>query len=65
MQGGEGLVLGDGEIRSLYRVLKTHEGELDEDGTNLVKRIEKYLFERLTIEELEGLQRKRSGEQGA
>jgi hypothetical protein len=49
------LALDPREQEELYVVLKPREGELPPVLTGLVRRIEKELFQRLTIEEMERL----------
>lgn len=50
-----GLSLDAGEEEALYVMLKAREDRLPEPLHALLRRLEKALFERLTIEELEGL----------
>jgi hypothetical protein len=49
------VVLSEKEVEELYVLLRPRETELDEALQGLLQRIEKSLFERLTIEEIEGL----------
>ena len=41
----------------LYLFLKSREAELDEHMSNLVSEIEGYLYDRLSIEEMENLEK--------
>ena len=52
------LPLDEGETVGIYRVLRSLEGSgaLSPDLLRLLRRIEKLLYERLTIQELEGLE---------
>lgn len=50
-----GVVLTDDEEDELYVILKPRESELEGDLEALLRRIEKSLFGRLTIEEIEKL----------
>ncbi len=49
------ITLTESELKSLYVQLKRVEGQLGEDMRRLLIRIEKALYEKLTIEELEEL----------
>jgi hypothetical protein len=49
------ITLAESELKSLYVQLKRVEGQLGEDMCRLLLRIEKALYEKLTIEELERL----------
>jgi hypothetical protein len=51
----QGVELTAKEEEELYILLKPRELDLDEPLQGLLQRIEKSLFERLTIEEIEGL----------
>ena len=50
------------EEEELYVVLKPREGLLSASMEELLRRVEKSLFERLTIEELEKLHQRFAGE---
>jgi hypothetical protein len=50
-----GVQLSEPEEEALYVVLKPREERLSEPLLGLLRRVEKVLFDRLTIEELEGL----------
>ena len=50
-----GVQLSEPEEEELYVVLKPREERLAEPLRGLLRRVEKVLFDRLTIEELEGL----------
>ncbi len=52
------LPLDEGETVGIYRILRSLEGggSLGPDMLRLLRRIEKLLYERLTIQELEGLE---------
>jgi hypothetical protein len=50
-----GIVLSDKEEEELYVILKPRESELGESLDALLTRIEKALFDRITIEEIEKL----------
>ena len=52
---GSGLALKPGEIIELYRVLKQYEEDIGSQLVGLVGRIERALYERLSIEELESI----------
>lgn len=56
------LTLDPREQEELYVVLKPREGTLPPVLTGLVRRIEKELFQRLTIEEMEKLSARFQGE---
>jgi hypothetical protein len=56
------VVLGPQEEEELYIVLKPREGLLSEPLEELLRRVEKALFDRLTIEEMENLHQRFSGE---
>ena len=43
------------EMHGLYVLLKTHEMELEQPMAGLLFKVEKILYERLTIEELENI----------
>jgi hypothetical protein len=49
------VALTEKEVEELYVVLKPRETDLEEPLQGLLKRIEKSLFERMTIEEIETL----------
>ncbi len=49
------VTLTEKEEEELYVVLKPRESDLEEPLQGLLQRIEKSLFERLTIEQIEGL----------
>ena len=49
------ITLSESELKSLYVQLKRAEGQLGEDMCRLLIRIEKALYEKLTIEEFESL----------
>jgi hypothetical protein len=49
------VTLSGGEEEELYVLLKPREGALSAALHDLLRRIERALFERLTIEEIEGL----------
>jgi hypothetical protein len=51
----QGVALTEKEEEDLYVLLKPRETDLEEPLLGLLQRIEKSLFERLTIEEIEGL----------
>ena len=53
--GGSGVVLSSEEERELYVILKPRESTLQGQLDGLLRRIEKSLFSRLTIEEIEKL----------
>jgi hypothetical protein len=50
-----GVALSEKEEEELYVLLKARETDLEEPLQGLLQRIEKSLFERLTIEEIEDL----------
>jgi len=50
-----GLALSDSEETELYILLKPQEGRLDPALVQLLRRLEKSLYEKLTIEEMERL----------
>ncbi len=50
-----GVVLSDREQEEIYILLKPREDALPEPLEEVLRRIEKALFERLTIEEIEAL----------
>ena len=50
-----GLALSESEETELYVLLKPREGSLDPALVQLLRRLEKSLYERLTIEEMERL----------
>ena len=50
-----GVVLSNDEERELYVILKPRESTLESQLDGLLRRIEKSLFSRLTIEEIEKL----------
>ena len=50
-----GLALSESEATELYVLLKPREGSLDPALVQLLRRLEKSLYERLTIEEMERL----------
>ncbi len=50
-----GVALTEKEEEELYVILKPREPDLEEPLQGLLQRIEKSLFQRLTIEEIEGL----------
>jgi hypothetical protein len=50
-----GLELGDGEIEELYILLKPREQDLSQELLRLLNRIEKSLYTRMTVKELEEL----------
>jgi hypothetical protein len=52
------LELDPGEAEEIYVLLKPREGSLPEILESLLSRVERSLFERLTIEEIEALHRR-------
>ena len=50
------ITLSDQEVKELYVQLKRQESQLDSRLQMLLLRIEKVLYEKLTIEEIESLQ---------
>ena len=54
--------LTDAEQEEIYVILKPREGALSEPLEELLRRVEKALFERLTIEEMERLSRRFAAE---
>jgi hypothetical protein len=56
-----GLLLSDNEQEELYVLLKPREDALSERLEAVLRRIEKALFERLTIEQIEALASRFSG----
>jgi transcriptional regulator GlxA family with amidase domain len=50
-----GLALSDSEETELYVLLKPREGRLDPALVQVLRRLEKSLYEKLTIEEMERL----------
>lgn len=56
-----GTYLSDSEENELYVLLKPRETGLPEPLRDLLRRVERSLYERLTIEEIEGLSQRFSG----
>ena len=54
--------LSAGQEEEIYVLLKPREGTLSEPLDELLRRIEKALFQRLTIEEMEGLSKRFASE---
>jgi hypothetical protein len=56
-----GMMLSPAEVQELYVVLKPRENGLHPPLPDLLRRIEKDLFDRLTIEEIEALLARSAG----
>lgn len=53
-----GILLSDTEENELYVMLKPREAELPEPLKVLLRRVEKSLYERMTVEDIEGLNKR-------
>jgi hypothetical protein len=53
-----GICLSDGEVEELYIALKPREAALPDPLISLLTRLERSLYQRLTVEELERLSRR-------
>ena len=56
MAGNNAIVLSDKELVGLYIWLKPRENDLDLILLNLLSRMEKFLYQTMTIEEIETIQ---------